>query len=65
MSEYKIVTIDLSHAELGAVLDLCAKELLRAIHHGYTDPVVATITKKVAAALAPESETNDKEKTPA
>ena len=62
MSQDKGKILELSELELRQLLDLGARELVRQINHGCADPVLASLVKKGADALAPEAKEDAKEK---
>ena len=62
MSEEKRVTLELSDLELRILLELCARQILRDIYHGAMTSTVTSVTMKITDALAPEAETDVREK---
>lgn len=59
MSTDKSKTLELTEPELRQLLDLGARELVRQINHGHADPVLASLVKKGADALAPEAKDHE------
>ena len=59
MSEVKGKILELTELELRKLLDLGARELVRQINHGCADPVLASLVKKGADAMAPEAKDHE------
>ena len=62
MSEVKVKHLQLTDPELRKMLGVCAKEIIPMLCRNDMDPVLLSLLRKGAAALAPESEEDAKEK---